>query len=99
MTPNKIQLFWLIYLFLVSSTCFGRRLRPSSGALDCIFSFLYRPPTLLPAGVTDEMGLLLQFHLIRASAVKICMQIRNDNKDILPFVFVMHVDVFTEGCS
>jgi len=35
---NKMQLFWLIYLFWVSSTCFGRYLRPSSGALDCISS-------------------------------------------------------------
>ena len=26
------------YLFLISSTCFGRCLRPSSGALDCIYS-------------------------------------------------------------
>ena len=26
-------------LSLVSSTCFGRCLRPSSGALDCIYSF------------------------------------------------------------
>jgi len=25
-------------LFLVSSKCFGRCLRPSSGALDCIYS-------------------------------------------------------------
>jgi len=33
-----MQLFWLIYLFLISSTCFGRCLRPSSGALDCIYS-------------------------------------------------------------
>jgi hypothetical protein len=25
-------------LFLVSSTCFGRCFRPSSGAIDCIYS-------------------------------------------------------------
>jgi hypothetical protein len=31
MTTNKLQLF-LIYLFLVCCTCFGRFLRPSSGA-------------------------------------------------------------------
>jgi len=29
-------------LFLVSSTCFGRCFRPSSGALDCIYSILYK---------------------------------------------------------
>jgi hypothetical protein len=33
-----------IYLFLISSTCFGRCLRPSSRALDCIYSFWYCPP-------------------------------------------------------
>jgi len=49
---NKIQLFWLIYLFLISSACFGRCLRPSSGALDCIYSFWYCPPILLPAIVS-----------------------------------------------
>jgi len=43
----------LAYLFLVSSTCFGRCLRPSSGALDCIYSFWYCPPILLLAGIVD----------------------------------------------
>ena len=52
-----------IYLFLISSTCFGRCLRPSSGALECIYSIWYCPLVLLPAGVMDEME--LQFHLIR----------------------------------
>jgi len=52
-----MQLFWFIYLFLISSTCFGRCLRPSSGALDWIYSFWYCPPILLSAGVTDEMKL------------------------------------------
>jgi len=46
---NKMQLFWLIYLNLISSTCFGRCLRPSSGALDCIYSILYCPLVLLLA--------------------------------------------------
>jgi len=36
---NKMKLFWFIYLLLISSKCFGRFLRPSSGALDCICSF------------------------------------------------------------
>ena len=31
--------FWFIYLYTISSTCFGRCFRPSSGALDCIYSF------------------------------------------------------------
>jgi len=49
MTTNKMQLFWLIYLFLISSKCFGRCLRPSSGTLDFIYSFCL-PPMLLPDG-------------------------------------------------
>jgi len=36
----------MIYLLLISSTCFGRRFRPSSGAYHCNYSFLYCiPPT------------------------------------------------------
>jgi hypothetical protein len=44
-------------LFLVSSTCFGRCFRPSSEALDCIYSIRYCSPKLLPAGVLDELEL------------------------------------------
>jgi len=40
MTNDKMQLYRFIYLFLVSCTCFGRCFRPSSGARDCIYSFL-----------------------------------------------------------
>ena len=47
--------FWFIYLFLISSTCFGRCFRPSSGAFDCIYSFWYCPLMLLPAGVMDAI--------------------------------------------
>ena len=54
--------FWFIYLYPISSTCFGRCFHPSSGALDCIYSFWYSPPLLLPAGVLDEME--LSFHLV-----------------------------------
>ena len=50
------------YLYPMSSTCFGRCFRPSSGALDCIHSFWYSPPMLLPAGVTEEME--REFHLV-----------------------------------
>jgi len=35
---NKMQLYRLIYYSFVSSTCFGRCFRPSSGALDSIYS-------------------------------------------------------------
>ena len=44
-------------LFLVSSTCFGRCFRPSSGALDCIYSIWQYSSKLLPAGVLDELKL------------------------------------------
>ena len=47
---------FLVYLYQISSTCFGRCLRPSSGALDSIYSFWYSPTMLLPAGVMYEMG-------------------------------------------
>jgi hypothetical protein len=43
MTTNKMQLF-LIYLFLGCCTCFGRFLRPSSGAYNCTYSFGYFQP-------------------------------------------------------
>jgi hypothetical protein len=65
MVTNKLQLFWFIYLFLIRPTCFGRYFRPSSGALDCIYSFWYCPTILMLAGVIDEMELTYsQFHLI-----------------------------------
>jgi hypothetical protein len=44
-------------LFLVSSTCFGRCFRLSSGARDCIYSIWQYSPKLLPAGVMDELKL------------------------------------------
>ena len=44
-----MQLFWFIYLYRISSTCFGRCFRPSSGALDCIYSLWYSPPIMQPA--------------------------------------------------
>ena len=41
-----------------SPTCFGQQIRPSSGALfDCVYSFWYNAPTLLPIGATVEMEL------------------------------------------
>ena len=56
MMTNKMQLFWFVYLFLISSTCFCRCIRPSSRALDCAYSFWY-PQMLLPAGVVDALEL------------------------------------------
>ena len=52
--------FWFTYLYPISSTCFGRCFRPSSGALDCIYSFWYCPPLLLLAGVVD----VIELHLV-----------------------------------
>ena len=45
--------FRFIYLYPISSTWFGRSFRPTSGALDRIYSFWYSPPTLLLAVVMD----------------------------------------------
>ena len=43
--PTRCSFFGLfIYLFPIGSTCFGRCFPPSSGALDCIYSFWYCPP-------------------------------------------------------
>jgi len=55
MMTNKMQLFWFIYLFLISSTCFGRCRLPSSGALDSIYSIWYCPLVLPLAGVMDAI--------------------------------------------
>jgi len=40
-----MQLFWLIYVFVINSIYFGRCFCPSSGALNCIYSTWYCPPT------------------------------------------------------
>ena len=49
----------------VSSTCFGRCFRPSLGTLDCIYSFWYYSPKLLPAGVMNELE-RSQLYMFRA---------------------------------
>ena len=46
----------------VSSTCFGLKLRPSSGALDCFYSLWYNALTMLPTDSLDEA-----LHLIQAT--------------------------------
>jgi len=56
-TRCNFLVYLFAYLYPISSTCFGRCFRPSSGALDCIYSFWYSPHMLLPADVTDEMEL------------------------------------------
>jgi len=46
---------WVDLLLLVSSTCFGRCFRPSSGALDRIYSIWLCSPNLLLGGALDEL--------------------------------------------
>jgi len=45
------------YLFKKGSTCFGRFLRPSSGAHNCTLSLRYCQPILLQASIADEIEL------------------------------------------
>ena len=40
----------LLLIISINWTCFGRKFRPSSGALDCIYSLWYEAKTMLPAG-------------------------------------------------
>ena len=64
-----MQQFSFINLFKISSTCFGRQIRPSSGALfDCIYSYYYNAPTLLLTGAKFEM----EFHLNRGTGRQQC---------------------------
>ena len=56
------------YLFLKGSTCFGRFLRPSSGAHNCTFSLRYCQLILLQAGIVDEKE--LQLHLIHDTSLQ-----------------------------
>jgi len=55
-------------LFLVSSTCLGSRFRPSSGALDCIYSIWQYSAKLLPASVSDKLELLCSFNSSKTPA-------------------------------
>ena len=43
-------------LFQVSSTCFGRRFRPSSGALDCIYSICSVHPSCCRLAAGSNLG-------------------------------------------
>ena len=40
----------VLLIISISSTCFGLQFRPSSGALDCVYSLWYNAPTMQPAG-------------------------------------------------
>jgi hypothetical protein len=63
-----MQLYRLIYFFFVSSACFGQCFRPSSGALDCIYSIWYYSRRLLPGGVLDELRRSLNSSKTQSSA-------------------------------
>jgi len=43
------------YLFLKGSTCFGRFLRPSSGAYNCTLNFGYCQAIVLQAGIDTSL--------------------------------------------
>jgi len=66
--------FLFIYLYPISSTCFGRCFRPSSGALDRIYSFWYSPTMLLSVGVTDGISFVMMGVCFQAGWV--CVWIR-----------------------
>ena len=45
----------ILLIISISSTCFGREFRPSSRALDCVYSLWCNAPTVLPAGNQDDV--------------------------------------------
>ena len=58
-----MQQLFRLFIFLNQPNMFRRQIRLSSGAIfDCIHSFRYNEPPLLPTGATVEME---QFHLNR----------------------------------
>jgi len=54
---SRLDAMMIILSISISSTCFGQEFRPSSGALDCVYSLWYKAPTMLPAGDQDEVEL------------------------------------------
>ena len=48
----------MIILLIISNglTCFGRYFRPSSGALDRVYSLWYKSPTMMPDGDQDAVN-------------------------------------------
>ena len=49
----------ILLIISISSTCFGRLFRPSSGALDCVYSLWYKAQTMLPAGTSCKHCIVL----------------------------------------
>jgi len=70
-----VQQIPFIDLFKISFTCFGQQTRPSSGALfDCIYSFWFNAPILLPTGDRVEMELSTSQPCHRAATISVhCM--------------------------
>ena len=56
--PTRCNFSWFIR-FYRRRMCFGRFLRPSSGAHNCTHSFRYSQPILLLAATVDEMELMM----------------------------------------
>jgi len=54
----------VLLITLIISTCFGRSFRPSSGALNCVYSLWYNALAMLPAGDQDEVELILGMLLL-----------------------------------
>ena len=72
-TTKKMQKLFRLLIFKKSAQHIsGRQFRPSSGArFDCIYSFWYNAPPLLPTGATVEME--LAFHLNRGTGRQQCL--------------------------
>ena len=61
--PTRCNISFFLY-FSRCPTCFRRFLRPSSGAHNCTYNFIYCQPVLLLAASVDMM----ERHLIHASS-------------------------------
>jgi len=71
----------------ISSTCFGRWFRPSSGALDCVYSLWYNAPAMLLAGDKDEFHLIcfnIVLHSTRSPSIKLYSQNGNTSLFLYP---------------
>jgi hypothetical protein len=56
-SPTRCNINGLL-IITISSTCFARWFRPSSGAIDCVYSLWYNAPTMLPACSLQAEGLI-----------------------------------------
>jgi len=68
----------------ISSTCFGRSFRPSSGALDCVYSLWYNAPKKLPAG--SIVGALYHKLQTQSSAPENVRNYRPKHVELIEFV-------------